>query len=120
MTDVGSMSIEEALTHFGVKGMKWGVRKGKSETGISRFNAAKIQSNDRLIRANQKALEKRAKSRVARIIYSSDKKIGKNVAKLEASNERIRAGERKIQDILNVHSTVGYTDLFFTKTPKNA
>lgn len=120
MTDIGSMSIEEAMAHYGTKGMKWGVRKKSDAPGISRLSAAKIQANDRVIRSNQKALERRKTSRVARALYSKEKKINKNILKLEQSNERIRKGEKKIQDILNVYSTVGYTDLVFTKTPRSA
>lgn len=119
MTDVGSMTIEEALAHYGVRGMKWGVRKA-DPGGLSRFSAAKVQANDRLIRSNQRALERRKTSRTARVLYSKDKKLNKNILKLEKSNERIRNGEKKVRDILNVYSTVGYTDLLFTKTPKNS
>ncbi len=32
MTDIGSMPLDEALQHFGVKGMRWGVSKNAQPT----------------------------------------------------------------------------------------
>lgn len=58
MTDVGSMSIDEALAHFGVKGMKWGVRNSRpsgSEIVKARNRLAKEKSS---IRAQKKAVRK--------------------------------------------------------------
>lgn len=106
--------LAEALQHYGVMGMKWGVRKGKSVTGQSRFAGAKTQANDRMIRYRQKKLDKVADTKYV----IGRKHYQKEILRLEKSNERIKNGEMKARDILNVYSTVGLTDLLFTKTPK--
>lgn len=38
------------LMHYGIRGMKWGIRKGKSVTGISRRRGAVLDKNARQIR----------------------------------------------------------------------
>lgn len=38
MTDKPFQSPQEALAHFGVKGMKWGVRKDRDKGGSSKGN----------------------------------------------------------------------------------
>lgn len=37
----------DLLVHYGIKGMKWGLRKSKAQTGVSRFRGARIDRNDR-------------------------------------------------------------------------
>lgn len=39
--------VEEFLEHFGVRGMKWGVRRGKKHTGVGRVRGALTERSQR-------------------------------------------------------------------------
>lgn len=69
MTDIGSMTTEEALSHYGVKGMRWGTRRGnkpsstkstKAKTAkptTADIKAARTRHNERIIELHKKARE---------------------------------------------------------------
>lgn len=86
MTDLKDMTVDEALAHFGKKGMKWGVRKDGGSSG-SKPTSADIQSarqrhNARINRANQ--------------VIDSTSPIASNKVKQHAVNELHRiANEAK-------------------------
>lgn len=37
----------DLLVHYGIKGMRWGLRKSKRQTGVTRNRGARIDRNDR-------------------------------------------------------------------------
>ena len=41
----GSTSTSNSLTHYGVKGMKWGVRRNRVRTARQNYKAAKKDAN---------------------------------------------------------------------------
>ena len=114
---------EEFLAHYGKKGMKWGVRKatksidagqynyslrkGKSETGLSRTKAGVVDVNKRIIETNKKlSSESTAKRYVkSQFVYGlpqSKKMLAKKTAKLEKKNARIISGNLTMGDKISI------------------
>lgn len=70
-------SPQEALKHFGVKGMKWGVRNAASKTksGLKSAGAA-IKEDDRQIMEARAAMPaKKAAYKTAKAQYKTDRKV---------------------------------------------
>lgn len=78
----------DSLEHYGVKGMKWGVRKERATSGKKRTFSEK-----QLVRRS-----KRAKNRVARAKARSEKKAAEAKAKAEKAAAK---KEKRRQSILN-------------------
>lgn len=57
------MTSDEIIQHFGVKGMKWGIRKD-SKTGSGKENVSDISDNALRERVKRMELEKRYKTLV--------------------------------------------------------
>lgn len=102
MTDI---SREEALAHFGVKGMKWGVRK--AATAMKPQNIA-TRKTEKRIKAHTKALT--GKGITGKLALADKYTWGgngrfegyhnKKISQLERSVERIENGELIARTIL--------------------
>jgi hypothetical protein len=108
------MSDEDSLAHYGVKGMKWGVRKPR-EDGVSR-------SRGRIIDRNEKAAERigeartalkegggslsiRFANRVNRMTMGkrmTEKYYDTALSNLNDQSDRMRKGELTLHDRLDV------------------
>lgn len=112
------------LRHVGVKGMKWGIRRGSSETGVGRIRAAAAQSLLDESRRRASAAEIAGKPgtfayNLARsIIIPSLPGTAKTAERQKAAAERILAGKTKASDILRVIGNLTPVDLFITTKPK--
>lgn len=100
----------EEILHYGVKGMRWGVRKSRSATGISRSRGALIDRNNRM----QEAIKREMKSkgtgfnvnnmnRVTNIVSVGGEKRYEKMRKtqikyLTSQNSRVRSGKLKVRD----------------------
>ena len=54
-TDVSDLSVEEAMAHYGVKGMKWGVRNPVGPDGLVTKAASRISEANATRKANKEA-----------------------------------------------------------------
>ena len=63
---------EEALEHFGVKGMKWGVRRGDSGGGVHSTTETKLKK------------KKRSRTPAEQAVFDHRVKVGKDVMKAVA------------------------------------
>jgi hypothetical protein len=107
MTDIGNMTTEEALAHFGVKGMKWGVHKNSSggsapsstEVYKARSNlqkqAAGIQAARRDVRA-----AKRPETKAKRKEILKGKKVDFLKNPDRATAQRITKGDLALTGII--------------------
>jgi hypothetical protein len=97
------------LEHFGVKGMRWGVRQNKAKTGLARRHAALIESDARNIKLRKKIRDRKAGT-VLNAITAADRLImGKkrfekfhnmHIKNLQNRQKRVRSGELLIRDRL--------------------
>lgn len=102
MSDTVTEAIENVLEHHGVKGQKWGVRR-KASMAIAVGKTARLHANNRQIQRNIDAANRK--------FLPPKKQSVRNIKKLEASNERIKNGKIKVDDILSKKSTITITDI---------
>ena len=101
--------IDEAIVHYGVKGMKWGVRRQRRLDQIKRVGAGK---GSRVDRAKVRAFELSPNN----IAINGLRGAAKNkAANMEARKARIQNGQATVKDLLN---HIG-GDRVFDKSHKN-
>lgn len=132
---IGLMLEEKGLTHSeidtyfehrGVKGMKWGIRKGKAVEGVNRFVGQRRDSNDLVVyktkqkqkyvslpdnSPKKKDIEAawRASAKTGQIFLTDKfqkKTWDKRVSRLSAENTRLTKGKLKARDYLMVYGSV--------------
>ena len=111
------------LAHYGIKGMKWGVRRGGL---LTRFKGAIDDNSQRqeriLVRRNEgrsKGLEEKIASGMD-IILSGGKRrmVARNketINKLRQKQARIAKGEMAVRDMLSGLTTVSMLDLVVSR-----
>jgi len=117
------MTVDDFLMHYGVMGMHWGIRKGKGTTGISRGRRAKIDMNKRLINRVQVAQSGRkykVSMALGRAFLGAEqqrKNQNQLISNLNAQNRRLRSGQVKVMDRLDVFMNTSILDLYISRTP---
>ena len=119
-------SYDAYLAHYGVKGMKWGVRKSKKVTGESRVTGA---ARDSIARQSQNLKEHRAggKAKVSRGLgialslgrKNFDKGLERSIKELDAADKRWREGNATVSDKINAALNVPIGGLFIEARPKS-
>lgn len=98
---------EDKLCHYGVKGMKWGVRKSKPKksSGSSLRNAEKDQKQR--VKEIKKSLKKPKQKKKVKIKDLSDKDLQAKINRLQMEKryrdlkkDEVSAGKKLIGDIL--------------------
>lgn len=122
---------DDLLMHFGIKGMKWGFRKGSSKTGVSRARGALIDRNERYIWRTQKALKgkqgngllrDRAGRKLDHIVLGktfTDRLYKVNIKEMRDQNARLKSGKATLRDKLAVYGHVNPANMFVSNRPKN-
>lgn len=131
------MTDEDSLAHYGIKGMKWGVRRGKGVTGVSRARGARIDKNDRHLQLFKDVRDGlgnkgggKAVGRVQKNVINGLNRMtmGKNltkkyydfnIKKLEAQNERLKSGTVTVRDRLQVALATTPASLVVSYRPKD-
>lgn len=128
--ELGEMTAEEALTHVGVRGMHWGVRKGSDTTGVSRTRGALLDSNQRdsaiLTRGLTGTRTNREKRivKVAQVLMLGKKRQEKmfnknapiNLNKMREQNARLTSGKLKLKDRRDIFMKTSAADLMVSRT----
>ena len=113
---------EEALAHFGVKGMQWGVRRSaKKSGGVGHIRGAASQSLFDAARRRRSAASSFGKN----LAYNAaagrirTRKGNLKVAqRQEAAARRILAGKTTVKDFLRADAHMSLADLVIKTTPK--
>lgn len=120
-------SIDDVIAHFGTKGMKWGVRRGKSTTGISRSRGAVIDRNARQRDAINKMLSGK-KYRVSAAINKATflgtkrytKYFNKRISRMDAQDKRLQSnGKSTVRDKIDMTLNVGTLERHVSIRPRN-
>ena len=125
------MDDELVLMHYGTKGMKWGVRKSKKETGVSRAAGAAADGlRDQADRASNIARAQRGVSKKLGLPDGAGARQDNKAARLNAAADRIVAGKATVRDKLEGSMHVSALSLVVTtragdyqtapKTPKKS
>lgn len=103
------MDEDNSLSHYGVRGMKWGVRKARPSGGIRRVKRAKVKSTFKRIRnmsvsAIRKTANKASKANDA-IQKAAEKhrerKLTRVTQKAKIQEQENRVAQQKLQEELN-------------------
>lgn len=110
------MDDELVLMHYGTKGMKWGVRKSKKETGVSRAAGAAADSF-RNSADYQTRKAGRQKKLAGKLGVATEGAGGRSLAKAKKLNDRadrVEAGKATATDILASSMRVSVASLVVT------
>lgn len=127
LADFQDENIDAILEHYGIRGMKWGVRRGSSKTGMSRARSAAVDRNDRAIRRIQDSqkgkgpLRFRIERKLNQIAIgeSATKRLEKlTIAELRDQNVRLKSGKATVRDKLQVLMTTTPLDFVLSNRPK--
>lgn len=114
-------SLEE-LAHYGIKGMKWNVRRGGL---LSRYRGAIADNAQQREKILTRRVENRSKGVEERLASNVDRLLGgrkrmvrrgkKEIARLRQRQARIKRGEMTARDILSGLNNVSVLDLFVSR-----
>lgn len=117
MMGVEKPSLEE-LQHYGIRGMKWGVRKGSLAERFRGVVADKAQRDERVltrrVEGRSKGVEEKVASAKDRILSGGKKRmIAKDKERIKQKREiqaRAAKGTLKVRDILSGIGTLSGLD----------
>jgi len=107
MTDI---SREEALAHFGVKGMRWGVSKGAHYNINQRKVGGEVARLNKVAKGKAGKMDKTITGLQSPLLLN--KKIAaKRSAKLQAHLDRLESGQAKTLDILSMYGNASLLEV---------
>lgn len=111
----------EFLSHFGVKGMHWGIRKSGKVTGLDRSTGALIDQNSReIVRARKQLNDRGVSTYLGRRFFGNaeyNKLKRSRIASLTNENDRMRKGWRFYADRKKKLLNLSLWELYISATP---
>ena len=115
---------DDFLAHYGVQGMKWGRRRGKSVTGVSRTGGALMDRNARM--SSKLNAAKAGNFDIDQAIGSLvvgkkrwEKMADTTLANMKSQDDRIKSGKMNLADKMDAYNTVTLFDLYVSYRPKD-
>lgn len=107
---------EHELYHYGVLGMKWGVRRGKTTKAYSKASKKLDKLDKKVTKAENKVIKRAAKNdAVLSSRFASDRKIDKSKRKVEKAAASYRKSIRKANKwYKSMEKTFAKTDIKLT------
>lgn len=128
--------IDTYFQHAGVKGMKWGVRKSRKETGLTRPRGASIDRNNRQIYRRENALDGTSYKRTMAVgrkvvtgttkihgllgyhgVKTLDNQLQLSIKDLKQQNRRLRSGKLFVSDRKELYN-IALPALIISRKPK--
>lgn len=116
---------DDFLEHYGIRGMKWGKRGSKKQTGVSRSGGAIMDRNARTAKVLNDARDgKKYKMSVGigkKVLGAEqwEKNFQKSMADIGAQNARIRSGKTTITDKIDMAFNVSAFERVVSIRPKD-
>ena len=122
-------ATNEELAHYGVKGMRWGVRRGSVKSRISGAILDRNQRNVKYLKdvKNNKIDEKGfVLGKYDKALVKGARKIGvamhfgekryqqsmaKSISKIEAQSEIVKSGKLRVRDVVGAVATISVAEL---------
>lgn len=106
--------VDDFLVHYGVKGMRWGVRKSRKKAGVGRASGAKLDRNARRKAYYEKKISKSGRGYTAPVMgvisLLPERKrkaiLQKRVDRITAADKRIKSGNRSAKDVIQTYGGV--------------
>jgi hypothetical protein len=118
---------EALLIHYGIKGMKWGARRGRGTTGITRTRGARIDKNNRTIMRTKEAQSGKGRIRDRVVVKASNLIMGKQAAQnyrnykikdMKDQNARLRGGKATVSDKMSLLMRTTPLEMVLSVKPK--
>lgn len=105
---------ESVIEHHGVKGMKWGVRRGNLKSRVRGAVKDNIHNRRASARAVAEGRARLSDHLSTPGLINRRKNAAKLVKDLDAREDRLRSGKGKVGDILSEIGRLGLSDLFLS------
>lgn len=117
------------LAHYGVKGMKWGVRKGSLKSRVSDAQKERTERTTDMFKKVKRVSSSSKKSDKAKYLLATglvgqlakpliQKSLNKTISSLEKRSSRIESGKLNTMDKLDKVLNTTPVSVVFTRTPK--
>ena len=121
-----SYYLDEVIEHYGVKGMKWGVRKDPDRVAARKQAKEEKKTAKKLAKADKKWAKGMTQDRIDKAMQDADSRTRKQQAKLEGMMrksdlfKKAQSGDRQAMQELNFKWTVEYANILNKDMRKQA
>lgn len=120
---------DEELSHYGVKGMRWGVRRGGLKSRVSGAILDRNQRNAKYLKdVKDKKLDEKdfLLGKHGKAVANAGRKLGvamrfgekryqksmdKKISKIEAQSEIVKSGKLRVRDVVDAAVTISVAEL---------
>lgn len=101
---VMSMSFDDVLTHYGIKGMKWGVRRTRKQLDAASDDAKRASEARDKIKRNRGSTDPLSNQELQQLVTRMN--LERQYSSLAQTQKSTRKGQQAVKEILSVGKTV--------------